>query len=109
MENQEFVIVDNQVVINLTGDLQGELATAIREAVLGYIDDGYPNFRLNFSRVSGINSTGLGMLVNIQKRALQNGGITIAGLDGSVKAAFDRTRLTRAFTILDNQVSRSLR
>ena len=37
MENQEFVIVDNQVVINLTGDLQGELAAAIREAVLGYL------------------------------------------------------------------------
>ena len=56
--------------------------------------------------MSGINSTGLGMLVNIQKRALQNGGsITIAGLDGSVKAAFDRTRLTRAFTILDNQAA----
>lgn len=104
MENQQFLIEDNQVIISLTGELQGELAAAIRETMLGYIEDGHPNFRLDFSNVSGINSTGLGMLVNIQKRAVQNGGdVALCGLAGIVKAAFDRTRLTRAFTILDSE------
>ncbi|HML35085.1 STAS domain-containing protein [Sporomusa sphaeroides] len=104
MEKQKFQIMDSQVIINLTGNLQGELAAQIREAILSYIDKGYSTFQLDFSNVDGINSTGLGMLVNIQKRAFQNGGdVMIHGLTGIVKAAFERTRLTRAFNIFEDQ------
>ncbi|HWR08803.1 STAS domain-containing protein [Sporomusa sp.] len=102
MENQEFIIENCQVIASLAGNLQGELAAQIRETMLTYIADGYCNFSVDFSKVNDINSTGLGMLVNIQKRALQQGGdIIIHGLQGTVKVAFDRTRLSKAFTILD--------
>ncbi|HWR45550.1 STAS domain-containing protein [Sporomusa sp.] len=102
MENQEFLIENCQVIAILAGNLQGELAARVRETMLTYIADGYCNFNVDFSKVSNINSTGLGMLVNIQKRAVQQGGdIIIYGLHGTVKDAFDRTRLSKAFTILD--------
>ncbi|QDR81418.1 anti-anti-sigma factor [Sporomusa termitida] len=102
MKNQEFIIDNCQVTAILTGNLQGELAAGIRETMLTYIADGYCNFNVNLTKVNTINSTGLGMLVNIQKRALQQGGnISLEGLQGTVKAAFDRTRLSKAFTILE--------
>ncbi|WP_425058055.1 hypothetical protein SCACP_26970 [Sporomusa carbonis] len=103
MNNQEFIVVDSQVIVNLAGNLQGKIAAQVRETMLKYIENGYYNFKVDFSNVTDINSTGLGMLVNIQKRTLQNGGdIIIHGLHGIVKAAFDRTRLTKAFNILDD-------
>lgn len=106
MKNQRFLVENSQVVVTLAGSLQGELAAQIREAVLTYIADGYYDFKVDFSKVNTINSTGLGMLVNIQKHALQQGGdIIIHGLQGTVKAAFDRTRLSKAFTIIDYQNS----
>ncbi|MDF2569881.1 MAG: anti-anti-sigma factor [Sporomusa sp.] len=103
MDNQKFLIENGQVIASLVGSLQGELAAQVRETMMTYIADGYCDFRVDFSNVNNINSTGLGMLVNIQKRALQSGGdVVIQGLQGAVKDAFDRTRLSRAFIILDS-------
>ncbi len=103
MKHQEFHINDSQIIVTLAGNLQGELAAQVREKVLRYISDGYYHFKVDFSKVSDINSTGLGMLVNVQKHAIQNGGsIIIEGLHGTVQVAFNRTRLSKAFTILDN-------
>lgn len=101
-----YKITDNQVCITLAGSLQGELSVSVRETVLQYIDKGYYNFTVDFTKVTAINATGLGMLVNIQKRARQNGGtILLLGLGSSVQEAFDRTRLTKAFTILNSSTS----
>lgn len=104
MKNQEFILDNCQVTAILTGDLQGQLAAGIRETLLAYLADGYCNLNVNLANVHTINATGLGMLVNIQKRACQQGGnITLEGLQGTVKAAFDRTRLSKAFTIQESK------
>jgi anti-sigma B factor antagonist len=106
MENQEFIVDDSQIVANLSGNLQGDIAAQVREAMLTYIEDGYNSFTVDFSKVTSIDSTGLGILVTIQKRSLQNGGIIILrGLHGAVKAAFDRTRLSKAFPIADSETA----
>lgn len=102
MENHEFIIEDDQVTANLTGSLQGEAAAHLRETLLTYIANGYHIFKVDFSHVDTIDTTGLGILVTIQKRALQNGGtVTLQGLHGAVKDVFDRTRLSKAFPIID--------
>lgn len=102
MKNQEFFVENNQVTANLSGNLQGELAAKIRETLLSYIETGHSSLKVDFSKVTNIDSTGLGILVTIQKRSLQNGGnMVLHGLQGNVKAAFDRTRLSKAFSIAD--------
>jgi len=103
MENQEFLVESNQVTANLSGNLQGELAARIRETLLTYIENGHCSLKVDFSNVTNIDSTGLGILVTVQKRSLQNGGdMVLHGLHGNVKAAFDRTRLSKAFSIVDS-------
>lgn len=102
MKDQEFFIENNQVIANLSGSLEGELAAKIRETLLAYIDNGYSCLKVDFSKVTNIDSTGLGILVTIQKRSLQQGGdMVLQGLQGNVKAAFDRTRLSKAFSIIE--------
>ena len=95
------VFVDQQTVTaNLSGSMYVEEAAALRETLLRYIEEGYSHFMINLSDVDYIDSSGLGVLVAIQKRALQkSGGVVITGLHGVVQELFTLTRLTKVFEI----------
>jgi anti-sigma B factor antagonist len=98
--NQEFSIAQDRVIATLTGGLYVEDAAALRETLLSYIERGYKQYTIDLSRVDYIDSSGLGVLVAIQKRALQKGGgITVTGLRGVVREVFELTRLTKVFEI----------
>lgn len=97
---QEISIIDNRVVITLMGSMYVEEASVLRKNLIGYIDKGHTRFLINLSSVDYIDSSGLGVLVGIHKRALERGGsVTISGLQGTVKQLFELTRLTRVFDI----------
>ena len=94
-------LVGNQVQVVLQGAIYVDEVATLRETLLLYIDKGHNSFLIDFSAVEYIDSSGLGTLVAIQKRALQyGGGVTISGLTGLVKDHFELTRLTRVFDIL---------
>ena len=58
------------------------------------------NFLLDLEKVDYIDSSGLGVLVAINKRTLQNRGkLIIKGINGLVKELFELTRLTKVFEI----------
>ena len=77
-----------------------EEAAALRETLLGYIEKGHNTFLIDLESVDYIDSSGLGTLVAIQKRAMQNdGSVVIKGLHGLVKDLFVLTRLDKAFEI----------
>ena len=97
---KEVTVVNNEVLVTLSGSIYVEEATAIREKLIEYIDKGYKQFVITVSNVDYIDSSGLGVLVAIQKRAIQNGGgVVIKGLQGIVKELFELTRLTKVFEI----------
>ena len=93
-------LVDNQVQVKMQGSICGEEAVALRETLLGYIEKGNSTFLIDLGGVDCIDSSGLGTLVAIHKRALQNGGsVVIKGLHGLVKDLFELTRLDKVFEI----------
>lgn len=93
--------VTNTVKIILTGKVYVEEATEIREKLLQYMNDGLYNFIFDFSSVEYIDSSGLGVLVAVQKKSNQKGGrVTIQGLKGEVKELFELTRLTKVLDIV---------
>ena len=93
-------LVDNQVQATLQGAIYVEEAAALRETLLGYIEKGHNTFLIDLEGVDYIDSSGLGTLVAIHKRALQNGGsVVIKGLHGLVKDLFELTRLDKVFEI----------
>ena len=97
---QEITVTDNHVVVNLSGSIYVEEAAQIRESLIGYIEKGHKTFVVDLGNVDYIDSSGLGTLVAIQKRALQNGGsVIIKNLKGLVKDLFELTRLTKVFEI----------
>ena len=98
--NQKISFVENQVLVTLSGSIYVEEAARIRESLIGYIEKGHKNLIVDFGEVDYIDSSGLGTLVAIQRRALQNGGsVVIKGLQGLVRDLFELTRLDRVFDI----------
>ena len=97
---QTIHVVNDQVIVDLSGSIYVEDAAAIRFNLIEYIEKGHKRFVVNLADVDYIDSSGLGVLVAIQKRALQHGGgVVIKGLRGMVKELFELTRLTKVFEI----------
>ena len=97
---QEITVTDHHVLAILSGSIYVEEAAQLRESLIGYIAQGHNTFIIDLSGVDYIDSSGLGTLVAIQKRALQNGGsVIIKGIKGLVKDLFELTRLTKVFEI----------
>lgn len=97
---REIRVANGQVFVTLSGNIYVGEATVIRERLLQYVDQGLNRFVINLSEVGYIDSSGLGVLVALQKRAMQNGGgVAVSGLQGTVRELFELTRLTNVFEI----------
>jgi anti-sigma B factor antagonist len=97
---QEITVTEKNVLVTLSGSIYVEEAAQIRKSLIGYIESGHKIFIVDLSNVDYIDSSGLGMLVAIQKKALQNGGnVIIKGVKGLVKDLFELTHLTKVFEI----------
>lgn len=94
-------VSDNRVVVNLAGSMYVEDSAELREQLLDYITQGYCTFVIEMGNLDYIDSSGLGVLVAINKRALKMGGrMILVGLKGVVKELFELTRLDRVFEIV---------
>jgi anti-sigma B factor antagonist len=92
----------DEVFVTLAKEVYVEQASNFREALMPYLNSGHKNFILDVSSLSYIDSSGLGVLIGIQKKAISNGGkVVIKGLNGQVKELFELTRLTKIFEIVD--------
>lgn len=77
-----------------------EDATMMRQEFKAALEQGHKNFIVNFSDTDYIDSAGLGVLVGVQKKALeQAGGVKLVGIKGNVKEIFLLTRLSKVFDI----------
>ncbi len=84
----------------LSGSIYLEDAAVLLENLLGFIDRGHATFFIDLSEVDYIDSSGLGTLITIQKRARKNeGSVTIQGLNGLVKELFTLTRVDKFFNL----------
>lgn len=98
---QDIAIVDNQVLVVLSGSIHVEEAAQLSRIIGEYLDKGLGAFVIDLGGVDYIDSSGLGTLVSIQKRAMRQGGcVKIKNLNGLVEEVFELTQLKRVFDIL---------
>ncbi|MNI07570.1 STAS domain protein [compost metagenome] len=94
-------IQEGQVNMRIKGGIYVDEATLIREILFPYIESGYSQFVFHFSEVTEIGSSGLGVMVAIQKKTMQLGGIvTIIGLQESIKEQFEKNLLLHNFKLI---------
>lgn len=93
-------INNGQVIVNLLGSMYVEEAAILREKLIVFMESGHKEFIIKLNNVDYIDSSGLGVLVAIQKRALQmKGSVTLVGASGIVKELFELTRLNKVFAM----------
>jgi len=89
------VVVDGQLTVHERQEL--------KRAVLGELDQGARQFRIDFGRTSAIDSSGLGMLVSLSKHVRQAGGdLRLANLNAELRTLFALTKLDTRFAIDDD-------
>lgn len=103
LDKMEIAPLDRNVIqVVLAGNLYVEQATELREKVIEQIDLGVHSIHLDLSKLSYIDSSGLGVLIAIHNRCTQKKGfVKIKGLQGNIKELFELTRLTKVFEIVD--------
>ncbi len=91
---------EKAVRVDVEGRLVAAVAPSLREEVLGVMKDG-TNVLFDLSRMVHIDSSGLGVLVQILQKAKAGGGkVVLAALQPGPKIVFDITKVSRVFEIV---------
>ncbi len=98
----------NVMILNVQGRVVGNASLDLRRELNGWIaevpEDEKPNVILNLSKVSMMDSSGLGVLVSsyttVQKR---EGRLVLAGLGKGLQNLIAITKLTRVFDIYESE------
>ena len=91
---------DNVLKVAVDGRLVAAVAPALREEVIGKMKEG-TNVLFDLSRMAHIDSSGLGVLVQVLQKAKASGGkVILAALQQGPKIVFDITKVSRVFEIV---------
>lgn len=99
-------IQENLPVIRLAGRFDAEAAAFVKSQIYSLVNEAQPNLLVDLLNVSFIDSLGLTALVSGLKLCRKNGGLLrLVGLQPSVRAPFELTRLDKVFEIFPDNAS----
>ena len=91
---------NNVLKVEVDGRLVAAVAPALREEVMGRMTEG-SNVLFDLSNMVHIDSSGLGVLVQVLQKAKAGGGkVVLAALQPGPKIVFDITKVSRVFEIV---------
>lgn len=91
------------IVLSFIGRMDAPAINPLREKILSQLEENPPNVVLDLSQLSWIDSSGVGVLISVYKRARQAGGdAKVANLQQQPKEIFRLLRLESAFTVFDS-------
>ena len=92
------------VIVDLAGEIDVSSVPRIRDSLRDLTRTVSPQILVNLSRVTYIDSSGLGILMAARKDTLQGGGrFVLCGMSTDVRTVFDLTRLDKFFEIYDDE------
>jgi anti-sigma B factor antagonist len=90
-------------VLTLAGGLDAATATGLKKEVVTLTDSGKTRVAVDLAKLTLIDSTGVGVLISLFKRARAAGGaVHFAGLTGQPKEIFRLLRLDRSLDLHPN-------
>lgn len=97
---------DGLTICRIEGDINLHAAPDIKKAFAELIDQKPPRFIVNFYKVNYIDSSGLGILVEILKRVKAYGGrLKLTNLSPMIKSMFEIIKFDKIFDILADEES----
>ena len=92
--------VDDLAIVSVGGEVDLETASQLGDHALEALRDVSPHVLLDLTDVTFMDSTGLKVLLSIQRRAdLAGGSFAVAGASRSVRKILTLTGLDQTFTI----------
>jgi len=89
-------------VIEVAGELDLHTSPALRDHVLGLIEQGSRRLAIDMSKVDFMDSSSLGALITCLKRLRESDGrLVLVGLQGSPMKVMTLTGLDRVFEFVD--------
>ena len=93
-------VTNDQVMAVLSGQIYLNEAAKLREEMMGFLHRGFHSFYISLADVDYLDGSGLGVLIALKKRALQNGGdLILVGTNPFIRDLLETTRLTKVFEI----------
>ena len=90
----------NLIKVVFDGRLVAAVAPSLREELLGRMGEG-TNILFDLGKMTHIDSSGLGVLVQVLQKAKASGGkVVLAALQPGPKIVFDITKVSRVFEIV---------
>ena len=91
---------DGVTVLTLAGNLDAATSAGLKKEVVVLTDSGKTRVAVDLGKVTLIDSTGVGVLISLFKRARATGGaVHFAALDGQPKEIFRLLRLDRSLDL----------
>ena len=89
-------------IVEVEGEVDAEHAPQLKKAVIRVKEGTFKGVALDFSRVSFIDSTGLGILISLMRDLKEQGRhLRLVGLSGETRSIFEITRLYKVFDLSD--------
>ncbi|HEX8236431.1 MAG TPA: STAS domain-containing protein [Abditibacteriaceae bacterium] len=89
-------------VVEVGGEVELHSANQLRDELLRAGEAEHPCVVVDLSRVTFIDSTGLGVLVGALKRVREKGALSLVCPQRQVRRVFEITGLTKVFPMFDN-------
>ena len=91
---------DTLLTVAIEGRLVAAVAPDLREDIISKMADG-TNVLFDMARMTHIDSSGLGVLVQVLQKVKSGGGkVVLAALQAAPKIVFDITKVSRVFEIV---------
>ena len=95
--------LDGWALARVDGDIDVATAPRLREHLIGVITGGQPRIVLDLDGVTFLDSTGLGVIVGVLKRARTLGGdLRLCCTQPGVRKVFEITALDRTMPLADS-------
>ncbi len=93
----------NVTLVYLSGEIDLRTSPQLRATLLEIVDEKPARVVLDLSGVSYMDSSGIGTMVELKRRAAQRDSkVVLVGLQERVRSVFEITRLDKFFDIVDS-------
>jgi anti-sigma B factor antagonist len=92
--------LDGWTVVTIYGELDVASAPALRERLIGLVNEGSAHLVLDLEGLDFLDSTGLGVIISALKRARTNDGdLRLVCTQSRIRRLFEITALDKAFPL----------
>ncbi len=98
--DRQFEVQQERILVELKGCMYEDHAALLGQELSNYVSRGYNTYIIDMSSLDYIDSSGIGVLMAINKLSQRSGGsVTLQGLKGTVRELFEITHLNKVFKL----------